>query len=91
MQVGEETTAQLSPQLHLTMGSAGDLRIEGHTDQRSRVSLGVLGPGGWVQVPYLERHRVRLSQHQKVMKKEVKSTRGTSYTFPFRRTTISTL
>lgn len=74
MQVGEETTAELFPQPHLTMGSAGDLRIEGHTDQRSRVFLGVLGQGGWVQVPDLERHRVRLSQHQKDMKKEVIST-----------------
>lgn len=75
--MGEETAAEPSPQPHYTMGFAGDLQTEGHTDQRSRVSLGVLGQGGWVQVPYLERHSVRLSQYQKDMKKEVKSKQNT--------------
>lgn len=91
MEVGQETTAEPSPQPHFAMEFAGDLRTEGRTDQRSRVSLGVLGQGGWVQVPYLERHRVRLSQHQKDMKKEVKSTQGTSYTSPRGRLAIPTL
>lgn len=51
------------------MEFSGDLQTEGHTDQRSRVSLEVLGQEGWVQVPDLERYRVRLSQHQKDMKR----------------------
>lgn len=70
----EKSTAVLSPQPHLAMEFSGDLQAEGHTDQRSRASLEVLGQGGWFQVPDLERHRVRLSQHQKDMKKEVKPT-----------------
>lgn len=54
------------------MEFSGDLQAEGHTDQRSRVSLEVLGLGDWAQVPDLER------QSQAVTTPKGHEERGTS-------------